>query len=307
METSRQEKSMRYLLGKLSGQEVAEFEAQCFEDDDLFHEVTGLENDLIHSYLRGELSNVERGEFEKGYLISPARHRKVEFAQALEQRLFGSNELQGPSKEQQFPSARPVPGYLAFPSRAMRFVSIAAAAVAVTIIAWLAIIDRGLSTELGQMKTRQAELHRAQQELEAKLAAVTSRLQEKEQLPGFRGPDMIAFNLTPGLSRNGGAVKQLMIPPGIISIGLNLYLEEDKYPAYRASLETLAGKSVWRKAGLKARADSKGHQIISLSVPSDTLKNGDYVVKLDGITKSGEVEENIAAYRFAIARGAGPK
>jgi hypothetical protein len=300
METSRQEKTMRYLLGKLSGQEIAEFETQCFEDDDLFHEVTGLENDLIHSYLRGELSNTEREEFEKGYLISPARRRKVEFAQALEQRLFGSDELDVTSQEPHPLPTSSAPASFAF--RAARFASIAAALIAVAVITWLAITNYRLSNELGQMKTQQAELRRTQQELEAKLEAVTSRLQEKEQLPGPRGPDIIAFNLTPGLSRSGEAVKQLIVPSAITGIDLNLYLEEDKYPVYRASLETLAGKSVWRKAGLKARADSKGHQIVSLSVPSDTLKNGNYVLKLDGITKNGQVEENIAAYRFAIAK-----
>lgn len=293
---------MQYLLGKLSEQELAEFEAHCFEDDDLFHEVSDLENDLIHSYLRGELSKTEREEFEKGYLISPARRRKVEFAQGLEQRLFGSNELQGPSEKHQLPSGGAAPAYFAFQNRTMRFVSVGAALVAVVAITWLLIINHKLNGELGQMRTQQAELQRAQQELEAKLAAVTARLQEKEQLPGPRGPDIIAFNLAPGLSRSGSAVKQLIIPAEIRSIDLNLYLEEDKYPAYRASLETLAGKSIWRKAGLKSGPDSQGRQIILLGIPSDTVKNGDYIVKLDGITKSGKAEENIAAYRFVVAR-----
>lgn len=286
---------MRYLLGKLPEQELVQFEAQCFEDDDLFHEVTGLENDLIHSYLRGELSNSEREEFEKGYLISPARRRKVEFAQALEQDLFGSNELQGPSEEHQLLSGGAAPAYFAFQNRAMRFVSVGAALVAMVAITWLLIINHKLNGELGQMRAQQAELQRAQQEMEAKLAAVTARLQEKERLP-------IAFNLAPGLSRSGDAVKQLVIPPEIRSIDLNLYLEDDKYPVYRASLETLAGKSIWRKAGLKSGPDSQGRQIILLSIPSDTVKNGDYIVKLDGITKSGKAEENIAAYRFVLAK-----
>src|SRR5689334_12438544 len=100
MET-RQEKSMRYLLGKLTEQETAEFEAQCFEDDGLFHEMTDLENDLLHSYVRGEFSTTERKEFEIGYLISPARRRKVEFVQALEHHLFGSNEGTAPAGEDQ--------------------------------------------------------------------------------------------------------------------------------------------------------------------------------------------------------------
>ena len=193
----------------------------------------------------------------------------------------------------------------AFQSWAMRFISVGAALVAMVAFTWLLVINRKLNGELGQMRMQQAELQRAQQAMEAKLAAVTSRLQEKEQLPGPRGPDVIAFNLTPGLSRSGDAVKQLITPPGITSIVLNLYLEEDKYAVYRASLETLTGKTIWRKAGLKSAPDSQGRQIVLPSIPSDTLKHGDYVVKLDGIAKNGQVEENIAAYRFAVARSDG--
>src|SRR5215471_8299970 len=92
MESARQEKSMRYLLGRFSGEEMAEFEAQCFEDEELFAEMVELESDLLHSYIRGELSPAERQEFEAGYLISPARRKNLEFTRMLEERSRGTGD-----------------------------------------------------------------------------------------------------------------------------------------------------------------------------------------------------------------------
>jgi hypothetical protein len=304
MET-RQEKSMRYLLGKLTEQETAEFEAQCFEDDSLFHEMTDLENDLLHSYVRDELSTTERKEFEAGYLISPARRRKVEFVQALEHHLFGSAERTVSGKEDQPPPKRMARANFAFQSWQVSIVS--AALVAIAAIAWLVVMNYRLKSELQHMQAQQAELRRAQQELETKLATFISRQgtvanpDSQPQHPELPGQSMIAFNLTPGLPRSAGAIHRLMVPPRVARVALNLYLEDDKYSTYRASLETAAGKQIWRKSAMKSRPDSQGRRIISCEIPSGILSSGDYVIKLDGIPGSGEVEKDIAAYRFAVA------
>jgi anti-sigma factor RsiW len=311
METPRQEKSKRYLLGKLSQQETAEFEAQCFDDDDLFHETVDLENDLVHSYLRGELSQAERQEFEAGYLISPARRQKLEFAKALEQRLFKTDGAPVSSQQDQLPASRPARVDFAIRGWRMRLVSGAVALAAIATISWLVITNHRLNSELGQMRAEQVELRRAQQELEAKIATLTARLQEsvsgshgQQPFPHTQppGPDVMAFNLTPGLPRSAATIKQLVVPPGVRLVELKLYLEEDKYSSYRALLETLEGKPVRRKDGLKSHADSEGRPCFVFYIPSDLLDNGDYLVKLDGVAGTGEVEENISAYRFLVAR-----
>jgi anti-sigma factor RsiW len=311
METPRQEKSMRYLLGKLSAQETAEFEAQSFEDDELFHETVDLESDLLHSYVRGELSQADRQEFEAGYLISPASRRKLEFTQALEHRLFGTGGAPVASESRTLPARRPTRIDFAVQSSRVRVVSGAFAVAAIIIISWLVITNHRLNSALNQMRAEQAELQHTQQELEAKILALTSRLQESvvsahgqhplphPQLPGH---DTIAFNLTPGLPRSAGTIKQLIVPSGIRLVELKLYLEDDKYSSYRALLETIEGKPVRRKDGLKSQADPQGRPCFVFDVPSDLLNSGDYLVKLDGVAEAGEVEENIAAYRFLVSR-----
>ena len=80
---TRQETARRYLLGQMSQEEATEFESEFFADDDLFEEMSSLENDLIDSFVRGELSERERRQFETGYITCQARRENVEFARQL--------------------------------------------------------------------------------------------------------------------------------------------------------------------------------------------------------------------------------
>jgi len=300
MET-RPDKSMRYLLGRLTEQGMAEFEAQCFEDDDLFHELTEMENDLLHSYVRGELSAAERKEFETGYLISPARRQKVEFVRALERHLYGTvEEDQGRPQQQAQPA-------LFFQSWKVRMISGAAALMALAIISLLTVMNYRLKAELRQMEAQQAEMRHAQQELETRLTTLTARPQESGSTSGSQlenpllpNHPVIAFNLTPELPRSADTVQHLAIPPEADRVEMNLYLEDDKYASYRALLETTGGKRIWRNIAIKSHADSDGRRIISCGLISHVLKRGDYMVRLDGVTATGEVEKDVAAYRFVV-------
>jgi hypothetical protein len=303
METSRQEKTMRYLLGKLSEQEKAEFEAQCFDDDDFFQETVELENDLLHSYLRGELSQAERQEFEKGYLITPARRQKVEFAQALEQRLYGTEGVRA-SSEQEPPLARSKTSVVpAMQNWRVHFLVSAVALAAAAVILWMGIINYQLGRELRQLRSEQAELQRAAHDLEAKLADLAAQRQEGNsdgQLPTHPQFDIMAFNLTPGLPRSPGAVKQLVVPHEVLQIEMRLYLEDDKFTTYRASLQTAEGKQMLQTSGLKSSKDSRGRLLVSFVVPSNALSKGEYLIKLDGKANTGPIEENITAYQFLV-------
>jgi hypothetical protein len=74
---------IRYHLGELSPDERDAVEARYFADD-LFHEqVLAVEEELIDSYLRGELSTGQRTHFEGWFLQIGERREKLEFARAL--------------------------------------------------------------------------------------------------------------------------------------------------------------------------------------------------------------------------------
>jgi CheY-like chemotaxis protein len=73
---------VRYLLGDLTEEEQGQVEDRVFEDSEYLGALEAAEADLIDSYVRGELSRLER-RFECRFLTSPQRQSKVEFARAL--------------------------------------------------------------------------------------------------------------------------------------------------------------------------------------------------------------------------------
>jgi len=67
----------RYLLGELSEEQQVEIEDRAFEDKNYLASITAVENDLIDEYVRNELSGAERQRFEKRFLASAERRKRV--------------------------------------------------------------------------------------------------------------------------------------------------------------------------------------------------------------------------------------
>jgi len=55
-----------------------------------FEEMTGLEDEMLDSFVRGELPGKDADKFQKEYLTSPARQAKAGFAGMLASHLSGS-------------------------------------------------------------------------------------------------------------------------------------------------------------------------------------------------------------------------
>src|SRR5215216_599304 len=72
-----------YLLGDLPEEKQSEIEDRAFQDEQCLREILAVESDLIDEYVRGELSDSARRQFESRFLASAERRRKVEFARAL--------------------------------------------------------------------------------------------------------------------------------------------------------------------------------------------------------------------------------
>src|SRR5678809_240986 len=75
--------AVRYLLGKLTEEEQVRVEDRAFSDAGCLGMLESAEADLIDAYVRGELRQPDRRDFERRFLLSPQRRRKVEFARAL--------------------------------------------------------------------------------------------------------------------------------------------------------------------------------------------------------------------------------
>jgi anti-sigma factor RsiW len=74
---------IRYLLGELPPAERDAFEDNYFEISDLREQVDAMEDELIDSYVRGDLTPTQRQHFERWFLLSPERQEKLKFARAL--------------------------------------------------------------------------------------------------------------------------------------------------------------------------------------------------------------------------------
>jgi len=73
----------QYLLRQLSDAEQQRLELSILSDDELSEELEIVEDELIDEYLAEELSTDERVRFERDFLTSPERKRKLAASQAL--------------------------------------------------------------------------------------------------------------------------------------------------------------------------------------------------------------------------------
>jgi anti-sigma factor RsiW len=80
-----EELMIRYLLGELSEAERGEFERLCFDDDQAFEELLAVEAELTDDYVRGTLKGHRREQFEQHLLRSPARRDELALARLITQ------------------------------------------------------------------------------------------------------------------------------------------------------------------------------------------------------------------------------
>src|SRR5262249_25624482 len=72
-----------YLLGELSEAAQTALEQELLADSGKFDQVWAIENMLIDSYVRGEMSGADRHGFEGYYLASPLHRNRVAIAESF--------------------------------------------------------------------------------------------------------------------------------------------------------------------------------------------------------------------------------
>src|SRR6185503_3931374 len=87
--SDNQETIVNYLLGIMPEAERERFELRYLEDESLFAELQEIEDELIDDYVNGVLTTEQREPFEKYFLSSPERRKKVRFARDLTEHATG--------------------------------------------------------------------------------------------------------------------------------------------------------------------------------------------------------------------------
>jgi len=130
-----QERIRRYLLGQLGNGAQEGFEQELLTNQEMFEELSVVEDEIIDEYLVGKLSDEERAGFEGHFLATPERHEKLRFARAFS-RYVAVASPQGK------PANRFFPAFLAnqsnFFQAAVALVVLAAAAGSI----WFALAPR---------------------------------------------------------------------------------------------------------------------------------------------------------------------
>lgn len=319
MRKAKEEKQItQYFLGDLPEEEKIRLEERFFTDDQCFERVLAIEDDLIDTYVRDELSPSERQRFERHFLASPRRRQRVEFARALMGTVSQVSLADAPAMARtestswwQILLAWPRPQKLA-----TKFLMATAALLVVLGGLGLIVETMRLRRRLERVQTERQTLWRQEQEWQRQLAEQRTRGNElaaqlrherdraarlQKELARPEPPFVVSFVLLPGLVRDTEAPKRLAIPPSAQSLRLQMDLEGDEgYKHYRAMLRTADGDEIWSQGRLRAQPTGSGKAVV-LKLSPRLFQTGDYIVTLQGVTTNGEFDE-VGDYYFSVVK-----
>lgn len=160
---------LSYLLGDLADAERTRVEERYFTDPSFLDLVESVEDDLIDSYARGELSSRERQNFEKHFLTSPRRQDRVAVAEALQVKVAAARR---PATVRQ--ESRDWRGFLFSLFRLENLATRVAFATVLVItlgaVSWLWVQNSRLRAHLQQAQIEQDRARQEQRQLEGQLA-----------------------------------------------------------------------------------------------------------------------------------------
>lgn len=292
-------KSIRvYLLGAelpLGAQD--RIEQRLIADDDYLEMVRSIEDEIIDSYLGGELTSDEVGLFKHHFLKSP-RHRE-------RLRLFES-WIRASARQRS--SQRRLPGspteisswwrsMVAAMSKHRSLVLASGLAVFLVFFGFLTVRWRTGIVALQEMNQRLISQLAEKRELQAKLE------QQVETLSRGGGQRIASFVLTPPGTRGGGGGESgttIAVPSGSQVLHLELPVPYTADDIYSVVIETAGLKERFRQDDLTVRAvASEG--IVDVVLPADLLNADDYVVTVRKMEVGGKLRD-VGSFSFRLVR-----
>lgn len=262
----------RYLLGRLTGRNLARFEAQLAADDGLLARVSEVEQELIRDFLRGQLSWWDRRKFRQRLKSSLDLQEKTDAAGLLIAALSGKAEAAGRLAERgrermQFP---PFGGF----SR----LAAVAGAVVLCALAWLTVDDLRVRREVAGLRSRPSPTSAASEPLFSFLLSPVLVKGDAQTPRRIR------------LVGNAGRVRLRLEVPRLVD-----------FREFRAVLRVIdGGFEVWSGAvGVAGMTPARG--FAEADVPVASLPVGDYILYLSGLTPGGKWED-VESYSFGVTR-----
>jgi len=286
---------IRYLLGDLPADQAEKLDELSVVDDDLAWRLSGVENDLVDDFVRGELHGNSLKKFQSSYLVSARRRQKVEFAAGLlELNHRAAIAVERPKSVLNRRAWWRDPGLF-------RQWSFAAAALAMLLIVGYMFTDNLRLRR--QVNETSANLTSAEQELARQRGANAAIQNELEHARGTTAVaaqlNTVALLLAPP-TRSVGRVETVSIQPATDLVVLLLALEADDFPHYRVTLKDAATQQeVWHSTDLVS-SSSAGRKVATVSLPAKQLQQRRYLAELAGVQRDGSAVP-IGDYPFAVA------
>ena len=245
-------------------------------DSNLYEELLILEDETIDRYVRGEMSEADRMSFEKYFLQSPEHQQKLRFARALSkyvaQAVSESTNLETETTGSTAPVAEPYnkPRIYA-PAKSRRFSWSPFQSPALNYgLAFVLIIAIGGLAWIAFKSFRPTG---------------PGRVFEATLVPG-------------GITREGGEIQTITIPPGTDTLRVRLILPTEPYGDYKIELLSSDRSPVMTRDRLTA-TEASGSKSLFFDVRATALKRDTYRLKVSG--RSVGPYEELASYNFKIS------
>jgi hypothetical protein len=306
----------RYLLGELTEAEQTALEQELLIDRGRFDQVWAVENELVDSYVRGEMSRADRERFDAHYLASPLHRERVAIAESFLAKIDpqGGEPVEVREKEAVVPWhrgfplswSRPVFGVVLVMALLLAFGMIWSYIERVRLTGQIANVQKEGQTEREFLKQRERELASRNQEIEKEIADLSQRNEQlKTEIEQLRqrgqaaAPTVLSFLLTPAPVRVEKALPQSTISLLTGKAQLLMELANADYTNHRVILETVEGRKILRRRTGKVRF-GRDRAFVALPVKAGELSRGDYILILFGHTSDGRSEE-IDRYFFRVS------
>lgn len=312
-QSSRQEVAKRYVLGTLSDAERDGLEQTYFSDNAEFDEIEIAEDELVDAYVRGKLTGDDRRRFEKLASSSKRLGERIAFAKVLSQKTASSVSPEVVPQRNRWRDL-----FFGQPSRLAFGLGVLLVLLGGLFVvgAWLQIRQRSesiaareaaLEEQRRQIDRQAAESKSSNEQWQNQLRSQEVELQERERAAqegtgaGQTPVGLVAsLILRPGATRSEGGRSEATLTQNTSRIKFTIDLADSDSRRYRVSVITAELKAVTKPRVLTPRKASSGDFLI-LEIPAQGLSAGDYYVRVEGLSPSGEsVSSN--DYQFRLKR-----
>ena len=308
-ESKNETEARRFLLGEMSESERLAFEQSFMVDAGLFEQIRVVEDELIESYVRRILPLAGREKFERSFLTTKRRRKRVEFARVMLDKLSQQERVAVEKGIESAGATRSVWESIAAFCKTPQFALGAVFAVLLLVVGGWFLLRTSNKTGIAKqstptptiqnIQTKQNQTAPRNQNLlgnnpDNNNAAPNVNREAPEKDQNSNRPPMLA--LFAGTVRAEGKLSELNLPKSAASATLQLHLESEDYKDL-----SRRNRRCQRQTPLpKQQAQSKKLKNQSFR-PRRQTSGRDYLVKLSAFNPRHE-NESVADYPFRVNR-----